>query len=69
MLAYLLSAGEMPGRMGLTRTGVRNEREENIGFKFIFKVSVSLSSENENVRLEFGTSSPNIQTWKSLVFG
>lgn len=63
-------AANATGRMGPTGTGIESEREPDIGLEFIFKMSISLSSANaqkrvENVRLEFGTSSSQMQPWKS----
>lgn len=63
-------AAKATGRMGPTGTGIESEREPDIGLEFIFKMSISLSSANaqkrvENVRLEFGTSSSQMQPWKS----
>lgn len=60
VLAYQGAAAEVTGRTGQTRTGIQNQRERDIGLEFILEVSISLSSENdqkriENVRLEFGT--------------
>ena len=73
MLAYQVAVAEVTGRTGQTRAGIQNQRERDIGLEFILKVSISLSSENdqkriENVNLEFGTSGPQMQPWKSLIF-
>lgn len=63
-------AAKATGRTGPTGTGIESEREADMGLEFIFKMSISLSSANaqkrvENVRLEFGTSSSQMQPWKS----